>query len=62
MKAPGLRRQPQLLQRRLGVDDDLAAVRKGELEKPAGAVDVARKSYNGLSVRFIPYYDGASDV
>jgi hypothetical protein len=32
------------------------------LEKPAGAVDVARKTYKGLSVRVIPYYDGATDV
>ena len=32
------------------------------LERPAGAVDVARKSYKGLSVRLIPYYDGANDV
>jgi hypothetical protein len=32
------------------------------MEKPAGAVDVARKSYKGLSVRVIPYYEGSSDV
>jgi hypothetical protein len=25
------------------------------MEKPAGAVDVARKSYKGLSVRVVPY-------
>jgi len=30
--------------------------------KPPGAVDVARESYKGLSVRVIPYYDGANDV
>ncbi len=30
--------------------------------KPPGAVDVARESYKGLSVRVIPYYAGASDV
>ena len=30
--------------------------------KPAGAVDVARESYKGLSVRLIPYYDGTNDV
>lgn len=30
--------------------------------KPPGAVDVGRRSYNGYSVRVIPYYDGASDV
>jgi len=30
--------------------------------KPAGAVDVARESYKGLSVRLIPYYDGLNDV
>ncbi len=32
------------------------------MEKPAGAVDVARKTYKGLSVRVIPYYDGVNDV
>jgi len=31
------------------------------MERPAGAVDVARKSYKGLSVRVIPYYDGTLD-
>ena len=30
--------------------------------KPPGAVDVARESYKGTSVRVIPYYDGANDV
>lgn len=29
---------------------------------PPGAVDVARESYNGTSVRIIPYYDGANDI
>jgi hypothetical protein len=29
---------------------------------PPGAVDVARKSLNGYSVRVIPYYDGVNDV
>jgi hypothetical protein len=29
---------------------------------PPGAVDVARKSYNGYSVRVIPYYDGTNDI
>ena len=29
---------------------------------PPGAVDVARKSYNGTSVRLIPFYNGSSDV
>lgn len=32
------------------------------MEKPAGAVDVARKTYKGLSVRVIPYYDGVNDI
>jgi hypothetical protein len=32
------------------------------MEKPAGAVDVARKSYKGLSVRVVPYYDGSNDI
>lgn len=30
--------------------------------KPPGAVDVARRSYKGYSVRVIPYYDGTNDV
>lgn len=30
--------------------------------KPAGAVDMGRESYKGLSVRVIPYYDGTNDV
>jgi hypothetical protein len=29
--------------------------------KPPGAVDVARKSFNGFSVRVIPVYDGIND-
>jgi len=29
---------------------------------PPGAVDVSRKSYNGYSVRVIPYYDGTNDI
>jgi hypothetical protein len=32
------------------------------MEKPPGAVEVARKSYKGISIRLIPYYDGANDV
>lgn len=32
------------------------------LDKPPGAVDVARESYKGFSVRVIPYYDGTNDV
>ena len=32
------------------------------MEKPQGALDVVRKSYKGLSVRMIPYYDGVNDV
>jgi hypothetical protein len=31
------------------------------MEKPAGAVDVARKTYKGISVRVIPGYDIISD-
>jgi hypothetical protein len=30
--------------------------------KPPGAVDVGRRSYKGLSVRVIPYFDGTNDV
>lgn len=29
---------------------------------PPGAVDVSRRSYKGLNVRVIPYYDGTNDV
>lgn len=32
------------------------------MASPPGAVDVARKSYKGYSVRVIPYYDGTNDV
>ena len=32
------------------------------MESPAGAVDVARKSYKNISVRVIPYYDGINDI
>lgn len=32
------------------------------LVKPPGAVDVARESYKGLSVRVVPVYDGINDV
>lgn len=32
------------------------------MELPAGAVNPTRKSYKGLSVRLIPYYDGTNDV
>lgn len=31
------------------------------LESPPGAVDVSRQSYKGMSVRVIPYYNGAGD-
>lgn len=30
--------------------------------KPPGAVDVARRTYKGISVRVIPVYDGTNDV
>ncbi len=30
--------------------------------KPPGAVDVARETYKGISVRLIPYYDGSNDI
>lgn len=29
---------------------------------PPGSVDAARESYNGTSVRIVPYYDGANDI
>lgn len=32
------------------------------LVSPPGAVDVARESFKGTSVRIIPYYDGTNDV
>lgn len=31
------------------------------MERPPGAVEVARKSYKGLSVRVIPFWDGLND-
>lgn len=30
--------------------------------KPPGAIDVGRRTYKGISVRVIPYYDGGNDV
>ncbi len=30
--------------------------------KPPGAIDVARRTYRGVSVRVIPYYSGSNDV
>src|SRR5712671_928710 len=30
--------------------------------KPPGAVDVARETYKGITVRLIPYYNGSTDV
>lgn len=30
--------------------------------RPAGAVDVARESYRGVSARLVPYYDGTNDI
>ena len=30
--------------------------------KPPGATDVGRRTYKGISVRVIPYYDGTNDV
>jgi hypothetical protein len=32
------------------------------MELPAGAFNPVRKSYKGLSVRMVPYYDGTNDV
>jgi len=32
------------------------------MEKPQGAVNVTRKSYNGISTRLIPVYDGTNDI
>jgi hypothetical protein len=32
------------------------------LVTPPGAVDVARETFNGVSVRVIPYYDGTNDI
>lgn len=33
-----------------------------DLESPPGAVEVARRAYNGTRVRVIPVYDGVNDV
>lgn len=38
------------------------ALAMAPMELPAGAVNPVRKSYKGLSVRMIPYYDGTNDV
>jgi hypothetical protein len=32
------------------------------MEAPEGAVNVTRKSYKGINVRLIPYYDGTNDI
>ena len=32
------------------------------MERPVGAVDVARKSYKGLTCAWCLYYDGTNDV
>lgn len=32
------------------------------LERPAGAVSVTQKTFEGLSARLIPYYDGTNDM
>jgi hypothetical protein len=32
------------------------------MEAPQGAVNVSRKSMNGLNVRVVPFYDGANDI
>ena len=32
------------------------------MERPPGAIDVARENYKGLSVRVVPYYDGTNDI
>jgi hypothetical protein len=32
------------------------------MDRPPGAVDVARETYKGLSVRVIPVYDGINDA
>ena len=40
VEAAFARGQPQLLQRRLRVDDDVAAIGEGQFQKPAGAARV----------------------
>jgi len=32
------------------------------MDMPQGAINVARESYKGLSVRVVPYYDGTNDI
>lgn len=32
------------------------------MEMPQGVVDASRKTYKGLSVRVVPYYDGTNDI
>lgn len=38
------------------------ALAMAPLEKPPGAVQVSRRSYKGIHVRVIPFYDGINDI
>ena len=40
---------------------DAFALTMVPLKSPPGAVDVGRRTYKGISVRVIPYYDGTND-
>ena len=40
VESPGAGRQPQLMERRLGVDDEVAAVRQLQIQQPAAACGV----------------------
>ena len=43
-------------------DRDAFALAMVPMELPQGAVNPARETYKGLSVRVVPYYDGTNDL
>jgi hypothetical protein len=48
-------------QQNLFFQKDAFALTMVPMVKPPGAVDVGRRTYKGVSVRVIPYYDGTND-
>lgn len=46
----------------LAIHKNAIALTVVPMELPPGAVNPARESYNGLSVRVIPYYNGTNDI
>lgn len=45
----------------LGYHKNAIALAMVPMVRPPGAVDCARESKNGISIRVVPYYDGAND-